>query len=425
MMAGIAAIGAGIGDFIGGLFGGGAAAAGAAGAADVAAAAAPAALGFSVPELAGGVVAGDIVAPEIAAATAAGIGDVATALPVTLQTAESLAGGATQAFGDIGAPLQLAGGQLAGQAAGGIGDIASATPAGTDAFRAFQAFDPSAGVPQGSIDLSASALQQAPDITPQTLSQVSPGTSAFAGGPAGTPLDITPAAAQPPPSFAPTEGGELGSMSNYQALVDQSQVAPGVTPSPPSGETAAGAARGGSLWDSLKGWGGTLKDVGQFAVPAFLAAEALSARGQQKGTPQQQQISALGAQEAAFAQQGLANYESGTLLPGQQLQVNKYVQDSVNQARQAMANSGMDWRNNTTYLSMVQQIQQNAGIMQADLLTKNLSAALSAGGQGTTALTEIVNEQTAADKEFQTALGNAINATGIMFGGKAATQRTP
>lgn len=260
-------------------------------------------------------------------------------------------------------------------------------------------------------------------LNPETLNamglqQTVPGQFSQGGVPV---MPTTPtgnyAPQQPATPQAPAQGqpGASG-----QAPGDQSQQLPGQQA--PQGQPGQQAPQGGKpttqqqpgtvekILESMKN-----NPLGTASI-AMLGANALAARPKQnQAVQQQQQISAQAQQQA---QQLLAQYQSGTLSPGQQAQLDQLTNNTKNQLRQYFASIGQS--DSTAAVQSLAQVDAQAQQMKQQMLDNALSQGLSALGIAAGPLNSVANYQLGQDKQLRDAFGNFATQVGTIFGRQSA-----
>lgn len=138
------------------------------------------------------------------------------------------------------------------------------------------------------------------------------------------------------------------------------------------------------------------------------AAQALAPGGAVEGPLQQTE------------QMNLNAYNTQTLTPGQQAQVDQYIQQAQNALYQQLASSGVQNPNqDSRFIQGMQNIQQQAEAMKSQLLGTDLSAGMSAGGAAAQDLGAVAQMQNQSDAEYQQAIESAISSFASMQGGSS------
>lgn len=160
----------------------------------------------------------------------------------------------------------------------------------------------------------------------------------------------------------------------------------------------------------------------KYALPAGELVNTLIS-GPQKLPSNAQPLEAGGAVEGPLQQteqQSLNAYNSQTLTPGQQAQVDQYVQGAQNALYQQLAGSGVTNPNqDSRFIQGMQQIQQQAQAMKQQLLGTDLSAGEGAGGQAAQDLGLTAEMQNKQDEDYQNSIAAAISSFSQMAGGNS------
>jgi hypothetical protein len=394
---------------LGELFAGGAAAgeigAGVLGGAELGAAAGE--LGAGAAELGGAAAAGGGLAEAGLAA-----GGVGSEVAGALGEGAALGGGLGSALGvgaEVGGAASLLGGAEVGAAAGelgaGAGELAAdlgglggaGSPAAGIGLDALSGVDPALGEASslgtgGSMD----TLQSADTLgieDPEKAQAIKRGASAIASADSSAGDTAVPG--------RNLAGGGGGGGANDNSVFGG------------SGKPAAG---GGGMFGGLTG-----TDALKYGVPlAGLAFTAL--RGEQALPPQTRGIMDLAGAEGSMAKTFLQAGEAGQITPAQAAQIAIYKQNAINQLRQQFANAGRTPDSDSAYLQGVQQIEQQAVAMQQQFIDSLIKNGMAAAGGATAALTSVANMQIQEDKNFQTAIGDAMKAVGTVYGSSGQRQ---
>jgi hypothetical protein len=181
--------------------------------------------------------------------------------------------------------------------------------------------------------------------------------------------------------------------------------------SPSVAGSAGGAAAGGAS---------SLSKLAPLVPLGNLAYQAISGPGKLPSS-----ATALEAGGAATApllateNSQLNEGNTGQLTPSQQANITQYTQNAQNQLIQQLASSGVtDFKNDSRYISGMQQIQQQALAQQQQYIQDAITAGVSAGGAAAVNISQVANEQIAQDQEFQQALSSAFNSFGSVLGSK-------
>lgn len=174
-----------------------------------------------------------------------------------------------------------------------------------------------------------------------------------------------------------------------------------------------------SIGGSSSGSGGSLGAL-KYALPLGELGKTLI-DGPQKLPSNAQPLEAGGSVTGPLQdleKQSLNAYNSQTLTPGQQAQIDQYTQNAQNALYQQLAGSGVTNPNqDSRFIQGMQQIQQQAEAMKQQLLQTDLSAGTGAAGQASQNLFGTAELQNKQDEDYQNSIAAAIAAFGQMSGG--------
>jgi len=190
---------------------------------------------------------------------------------------------------------------------------------------------------------------------------------------------------------------------------------PGATPGAPTNISPAAstaAAPGGAAATSGLSSLFTAKNL-----PLLLGAGGLAyvlAKGEQSLPPQAVQAEQQATELNALGLQELATAQNNQITPQQAAAIQINQQQQIAQAYQQVASMGQDPQNSSTYLSMVQQINNNALAEQVAYIQQNINTALTETGQANSDLLAVAQIQVQEDEDFQQALTTALSSFGLI-----------
>ena len=162
----------------------------------------------------------------------------------------------------------------------------------------------------------------------------------------------------------------------------------------------------GGIGQGLFGTSGvpSLSSIGQSigsALPyagTYAAAQSAATAQQNANTATIQPLTTQATQYLDAASQQLGLFQSGTLSPGQQAQIDQYAANQKSQIAQQMAGQGIT--DSSALNSAYQQIDNNALIMKSNFVQTSLSNALGLEGAGMTPLMTAVQDKLTSDTQI-------------------------
>ncbi len=177
-----------------------------------------------------------------------------------------------------------------------------------------------------------------------------------------------------------------------------------VSVNPATGLVSSGPATGMDV--------GTLLKYGLPLASLALAGSAAGNPFSNTGSAQ----SALGNIAAATTPAGealLAEYTSGNLQPGQQQQLDTRQQNETAAVQQYYANAGLS--DSSMQTADINKVGNDMMVIKAQLMSTNLSNAISLLGAGSTVYSAIMAQQTAQNTALSSAISNAAGAFSSIF----------
>jgi hypothetical protein len=216
---------------------------------------------------------------------------------------------------------------------------------------------------------------------------------------------------QPDPRLATTAAGAVGD-GGYGA---ESAALAGGNPTLGAAGPAATSAAGGGGFFGQGGIAGTGISGGQALIAgAALAPLALAlGRGEAQLPSSAQQAQSNAAVLSQFGQQNI----NGQLNAGQLASLQVMQQDLTNKWRQTLYNQGVtDLSKDSRWPQIQAQIDTQVTAATSQMITANISQALTALGSAGTQLNQIAAMQMQADSNFTNTLVNATKSLGLLAG---------
>jgi hypothetical protein len=345
---------------------------------------------FLGPEVLSAFEAGDAVATADAINTMATLDSTSLQMSLMAQgfTSEEAAALAAGVGGDAGAGAAAA--VSAGSAGVGAGDAVSTANASLDALNGMSATQDAASLANAAGDAANLTEDQMVQQMNQQIAQ-----------------DLTTQAGQQAVQGAEQVVSKAAIDAGEQQLADQ------------FAQEAATQAFTPSTLSKVADLLGvrSVKDVLQYLGLAGSVAGVVGARNATKSGGNTgatgsagQTVTALGTNTANTANQLLDRYNAGQLTAGDAGTVSQWQEQALAQVRQQYASMGLS--NSSMEMQAEQQVRQNAGMYQSQLLQNELQSALSAAGTASSTLNGIVTANVQSNKDLTSAWTNFMNSLG-------------
>ncbi len=198
--------------------------------------------------------------------------------------------------------------------------------------------------------------------------------------------------------------------------------------SPATAASALGAKQADKT-GGISDWLPSKADVGSTLLKSAVPLAALGYEASQGAPPlpaATQPLQQSGAVTAPLIQtetQAANAYNTGTLTPSQQADIDIWVQGRENELIQQLASSGVtNPASDSRYIQGMQQIQQQALAQKQAMLQQDITNAFSAAGAAGQNLGTVANAQVQNDASYQQALAAAMAALGgSVAGGTVST----